>query len=171
VDTPDIPHTPDGVLVLVVTDHAALLTRLPRSLDAYRSVIGGGWLEGLYPAVYQVNDRALPPWRAYCDEDGLVKGLPRNLTATRLARAAGWTREEFLHGPVMFIGDRRDDDGDVPAPLVTLARAFITMPEDPYWCRGCGQVAWHPNDSRLGYCATCHTYAVDADTSRSAGTD
>jgi len=73
--------------------------------DEWRGEIDG-YLEGVSP-----NTPGSPAWFAYCDEEGKLKGLPPNLLATALARAAGWRTPDFLCGPVVFFGPP-DHDGN-----------------------------------------------------------
>ena len=146
------------VLGLLVDGSGATLLALPTELRTFRDAIGGGWLEAI--GVPDPTD-AMPAWHAYVDEEGAIKGLAANVAATRLARAAGWPGADLLHGPVLFLGTVGEDEADVPVPLVTLARGYITM-ADPYTCPHCAAVSWHPLDLRHGYCGRCHRFADPA---------
>lgn len=150
------------VLALLVDGAGATLLPLPVELRAFKGAIGGGWLEAI-GVPDPVGD--LPAWHAYLDEEGKLKRLPANVPATRLARAAGWPGNDLLHGPVLFLGtappsgeDGSAGEADVPAPLVTLARAYV-MQADGYTCPRCGAVSWDPLDRRYSYCGRCHQFA------------
>lgn len=101
--------------VLVITTVETVqadVREIEPTLDGFKAVIGG-WLEGIG------DDH----WRAYCDEEGKIKGLPVNIRATRLARTLGWLTGDVLCGPVVFMGppDEEGMETAVPGPLVAMA--------------------------------------------------
>jgi hypothetical protein len=72
------------------------------SLERFRAMIGGGWLEAVTIAL----DITL-----WCDEEGKLKELPLNVRATRLVRALNPRFTDTIHGPVFLTG-AADGSGD-----------------------------------------------------------
>lgn len=106
------------VRVLVVpADEAVDLDEreVPPDLETLRSLIGGGWLEGVGGLIDDT-------WHAYCDEEGKLKRLPVNVRATRMARLLGWPVGDTLCGDVIFLGNGPEGaEADVPDEVRGLA--------------------------------------------------
>ncbi len=83
------------------------------TLENLRGMIGGGWLEAIHG----------PGWAAYLDEEGKLKGLSYNVSATALAVTAGWlgSGRDYLVGTVMFLGPP-DEDGDETSVTEAITR-------------------------------------------------
>lgn len=99
------------VKVLPVADHDTL------------SGIVGGWLEMIGPMV-----NGFGPWHGYVDEEGKIKGLARNFTATDIATMLGWGGEvagDYIAGPLVLLGPGEEgEEGDVPTKVITAVLEF-----------------------------------------------
>lgn len=91
-----------------------------------KEAIGGGWLEAVYPT------DAVTLW---CDEEGKLKSLPPNPTATWLwwflqPEARG---RDVLHGTVVVTGgiDGEGSSMSVPTLLVDLMINVVGVQDDP----------------------------------------
>lgn len=106
--------------LVVMPDGTAQVRDIEPDSNSLNEIVGG-WLEAIYPANSRFGD-----WHAYVDEEGKLKGLPVNQSATMLAYAAGWAGRDVLVGPVVFLGsagegeDEGAEEGDVPPELVSL---------------------------------------------------
>lgn len=84
--------TPDGGIALHHQDHVPTLEALQQWV--------GGWLE----KVPGLDTREGQPCVAFCDEEGLLKALPRNDLASEIWWAAApQATGEFLVGPVVIV--------------------------------------------------------------------
>jgi len=110
--------SPDGTVDLTLTMPNGDAERL-----AWLQQQVGGWVEAFRPVKPWLAD-----WVGWCDEDGKLKGYPRNERATELARIAGWSTPagmlfDELVGTIVFTGYTPDADvAGVPDDPVRVAR-------------------------------------------------
>jgi hypothetical protein len=95
-------------VLLIRPDDRGELVELERSLAAFQGAVGG-YLEQI-PLAHGAF--------LYCDEEGLMKGLPQNVPATSLARRLG--AAVTLAGPVVFFGASGSEEKDVPDEVVSV---------------------------------------------------
>lgn len=97
--------------ILISPDGSAEnITLSPEINSIWKTV--GNWVEVVIPS----KDSPTKSWRAYCDEEGRMKGLPENPVGTRLAKDLGWIGQVTLVGPMLFVGvDSHSNDTDVPS--------------------------------------------------------
>lgn len=55
---------------------------------------------------------------AYANEDGRFLNLEVNPLADMLCHAVGWLPNEYLVGPIIFLGNRPGGEADVPAEIL-----------------------------------------------------
>lgn len=101
--------------LVVEPDGSARVVETETDLESLRSLIGGGWLEGVAGKYGE--------WTAYGDEEGKLRGLPFNRQATTLVRRIGGY-SDLLVGTVVFFGLEMEDpeegyvETDVPESIV-----------------------------------------------------
>lgn len=100
--------------MVVPVDGPARIEQIGRGLNSWKTLLDGGHLEGI----------SGDGWFGYCDEEGKLKGLPINRTATVLARMFGWPPggQDVLCGTIVFCGppDKEGWDTDVPDFLTAI---------------------------------------------------
>jgi hypothetical protein len=109
--------------LIVQPDGTAEIRDIDPDFMAIKEVLNGGWLEAIHP-----RDPGFGQWHAYVDEEGKLKGLPINPAATAFAQSIGWWSSDALCGPVVFLGDKGPDEGDVPPEVVGLAVKLWGLP-------------------------------------------
>jgi len=101
-----------SIRVLVIrTTEEPFLTRIagprtPSTLDALQAEVGG-YIEPITGS----------DWVMYLDEDGKMKNLNPNPTASRLAHRLGWQglrAGDFIVGTVVVCGRNGPEESDVP---------------------------------------------------------
>jgi len=104
-----VPSDGEKPLYLTVIDGDALT-------DVYRHV-GCDVVEAIRPTYEGVG------WHAYVDEEGALKGLPRNVRASVLAYACGRPEGSgMLVGDAVFLGENGSGEGDVPWRVVIAVK-------------------------------------------------
>jgi hypothetical protein len=106
--------SPDGTAKMVKYD----------GYQGMKALFNGGYVEAI---------RFGPTCIAMCDEDGKMKGLPRNEVATMLTKLVGTPliSHDYLVGPVLIVGpvDQYGDETDVPVEmLLTVSRILSVNP-------------------------------------------
>lgn len=108
--------------VLIHANGNAELIETATDLDALVAHVGG-WLEQISPMVPGHGH-----WHGYVDEEGKLKSLPVNFTATDIATMLGWggaVSGDVLCGPVLLLGDGRSgDEADIPQQALAAVLAY-----------------------------------------------
>ena len=108
--------------MLVVTQQHSEVVDIDITLASLRGFLDNGYLEAIY------GWHPYGEWSCYLDEEGKLKGLPVNETATLLAAQAGWAgaMSDVLCGTALFLGpaDEEGFDTAVPDWLVVLANSI-----------------------------------------------
>lgn len=99
-------------VLVVPVEGRPRVAQIKPTLSVWQALLNGGYLEAIHGE----------GWSAYCDEEGKLKSLPPNRTATVLARMFGWHTPDVLCGPVVFFGppDKDGDETDVPDFLTAI---------------------------------------------------
>lgn len=107
------------IKVLRIDDGAAEVLEVVPSLTVFQGLLNGGWLEAI-SGVKTLPDGSVCEWSAYCDEEGKIKGLAPNRLATAVAQSLNWGADDFLCGPVIFLGapDDEGEDTSIPQPIL-----------------------------------------------------
>jgi len=111
-------------ILRVDVDATTEVLHVQNNLDGLKAAIGGGWLEPIGPTSGGGG------WSAYLDEEGKIKGMRVNATATQLARLIGWNSADVLCGPVIFLGpvDANGDETDVGDDVLGVAQIQGILP-------------------------------------------
>lgn len=115
----------ESVTAIVITpDGNASVEEIKGDLSSIQSLLDGGWLEAVTPMV----DTGYGPWHGYVDEEGKLKGLPRNYVADDILTGLGWGGRvggDFIVGPLVLLGDSPDgEEAPVPGPTLRYVLDF-----------------------------------------------
>jgi hypothetical protein len=116
------------IKALIITAQGAVsVQEIERSLESFQGIVGG-YIEGVdLPESSLFRDA--PPGRIYCNEDGKVKGLPRNAKASKLCDMAGvgLMDGDYLVGTVLILGevDEEGEDTSIPDELAAAIQDAI----------------------------------------------
>jgi hypothetical protein len=114
--------------IVVQPDGNAEIIATGSDLESLTAHLNGGWLEAISAGV----DIVSWGWTGYCDEEGKIKGLPRNFVADDLAVSMGWLGRaggDFLVGPVVFLGPPNDNGDDTSCPPEMISH-FVEFYEE-----------------------------------------
>lgn len=100
--------------ILIKADGGGAEVDIDESLDALREAIGGGWVQML-------NYPARPDAVVWFDEEGKIKGLPMNETATKLMDEMLFA-EDYIAGDMLVTGidPNSGETLEIPADLEGL---------------------------------------------------
>ena len=109
--------------IILHADGNAEIKYIEGSAETYHDLVGG-WIQGIKPQV----DHGFGDWFAYCNEEGKLERLPRNVIADEILTNLGWAGVlggDFLVGTIVIVGALPSgDDTDVPDKTLQYVLAF-----------------------------------------------